>query len=172
MHVCIPRVQEPPYAPSLGLPQIIAKTPWDANVRVGQIKKYRLQKRGTIYVRMHVRAFLRRIPHKVIGLAVLYVAGIVFLMSTNPAHLPLPLIMVPFLWLFITLFATSWLLLGIAGPFKGRRQRLLVAGAVSTLPVLMLIFKSIHQLTARDVILAIALVGVATFYVSRADFIK
>lgn len=121
---------------------------------------------------MHVLRLIGHIPHKVIGLVLLYMTGIVFLMSTNPARLPLPLIMVPFLWLFVSIFATAWVLLGIVGPFKAKRPRLLVAGAGATLPVLMLVFKSIHQLTARDVVLAIALVGVATFYVSRADFIK
>lgn len=125
-----------------------------------------------MWVYMNPVQALRHIPHKLLGLVVLYLAGIVFLMSTNPTQLPLPLIMVPFLWLFVTLFATMWVLFGAVGPFRARRRRLVMAGSIATLPVLLLVFKSIHQLTARDVILAVALVGVATFYVSRADFIK
>ena len=113
----------------------------------------------------------KRVSHKVIGLAVLYAFGPVFLMSTNPSHLPLALIVVPFLWLFAALFATAWLMLGLIGPFKPRKRRFLVAGAGSSLPVMLLVFRSIHQLTLRDVLLTAALIAVATFYVSRADFI-
>ncbi len=110
--------------------------------------------------------------HKIVGLLLLYASGLLFLMSTDPAQLPLVLIVVPFLWLFATLFATLWLVLGLLPAFQPHKRRLITAGSGSALPVLLLVFRSMHQLTIRDILLSVVLIAVAAFYVSRADFIQ
>ena len=65
----------------------------------------------------------------------------------------------------------AWLLLqrrkGVS-----RRQAAMVAGVVASIPVLLTIFQSIHQLSIRDVFLSVGLVVLAAVYMLRADFIK
>lgn len=97
-------------------------------------------------------------------------SGPVFMATTNPGTLPLPLLVVPFVWLFVVLF----LLIAALAKRRGyaQRQVSLIAGICAALPVLLLIFQSIHQLTFRDIAIALALVLVAAFYIRRADFIR
>jgi phosphoglycerol transferase MdoB-like AlkP superfamily enzyme len=113
-------------------------------------------------------------PHKtrLAGLTILCVSGLVFFTLTNPARLPLVLLVLPFMWLFTVIFWSVWLLLGLSTVLSPTRRRVLIAGATAMLPSLLLVFQSIHQLTARDVLLTVAFIGLAVFYVSRADFIK
>ena len=108
----------------------------------------------------------------VTGLLLLYAAGILFFILTNPSHLPLVLLVLPFMWLFTVIFWSVWLLAGLSKTLNPVRRRILVAGATAMLPSLLLVFQSIHQLTGRDVLLTVAFIGLAVFYVSRADFIK
>lgn len=104
-------------------------------------------------------------------LFVLYIAGPLFILLTNPHNLPLPLIILPFLWLFTVLFVTSSLILKSR---KGitKRKIVIVAGVIASLPVLLAIFQSIHQLSIKDVLLSLGLVLLAAWYVLRADFIR
>lgn len=105
-------------------------------------------------------------------IAVLYMSGPLFLMFTDPKELPLPLLIVPFIWLFTVLFFTTlWLLEGRSEKLP-RKRAVIIASVVSTLPVLLLIFQSIHQLSIKDVLLTIGLITVASFYLQRADFIR
>lgn len=108
---------------------------------------------------------------KYVGLAVLCLFGPLFILLTNPNNLPLPLLVVPFLWLFVTLFVGIRLLVGRLQNVYGRKS-VLIAGFGATLPVLLIIFQSIHQLSIRDVLLSLGLVAVAAVYMLRADFIK
>lgn len=105
------------------------------------------------------------------GLTALYLSGPLFLISTNPDRLPLPLLVLPFLWLFACLFVGTWLILRRQ---KGvtKKQAVLVAGVIASIPVLLTIFQSIHQLSIRDVLLSVGLVVLAAIYMLRADFIK
>lgn len=117
---------------------------------------------------------MQLVTHKMstyIGLGLLLVSGPIFLMSTNPQNLPLPLLIVPFLWLFMSIF---WVTLYIVRKFTKRlskSRRVIVAGVFATFPVLLLVFQSIHQLTIRDVVISVAMVCIAAFYLDRADFI-
>lgn len=106
-----------------------------------------------------------------LGYSALYLSGPLFIALTNPDNLPLPLLVLPFLWLFVALFVA---IRQVLGRFKDirTRQATLVAGFGATLPVLLIIFQSIHQLSIRDILLSIGLVGVAALYMLRADFIK
>jgi hypothetical protein len=109
-----------------------------------------------------------------LGIALLYAALPLFILNTNPAQLPLPLLLIPFLLLFASLF-TALL-------FIGKKTRLLrgidhrkqyaIAGLLTALPLSLFVFQSLHQLTIRDVIIAISLVFATGFYISRADFLR
>lgn len=104
-------------------------------------------------------------------LLLLYISGPLFLLFTNPQNMPLPLLVLPFLWLFIALFTGSWWLLqrrqGIS-----RQQTILVSSLIAALPVLLAIFQSIHQLSIKDVLLSVGIVVLAALYMLRADFIR
>lgn len=109
---------------------------------------------------------------KIIALLALYAVGPIFMSVTNPQTVPLVLLIVPFLWAFLALFVTSWLVLGRVGILSHGRRRLLLSGIGATLPVLLLVLNSIHQLTMRDFLIVITILTIITIYLSRADFLK
>lgn len=104
-------------------------------------------------------------------IALLYVCGPLFFVTTNPHNLPLPLLVLPFLWLFTVLFVTTASLVKRRNTVS-RRQVVISAGVVASIPVLLAIFQSIHQLSIKDVFLSAGLVLLAAWYVLRADFIR
>lgn len=104
-------------------------------------------------------------------LTLLYIAGPLFIVLTNPRNLPLPLLVLPFLWLFTALFVTTSMLVKRRKDIS-KRQVVIIAGVVASIPVLLAIFQSIHQLSVKDVLLSSGLVLLAAWYVLRADFIR
>jgi hypothetical protein len=104
-------------------------------------------------------------------LAILYAAGPLFIILTNPRVLPLPLLVLPFLWLFTVLFVTTSILVRRRKNIS-KRQVVIIADVVASIPVLLAIFQSIHQLSIKDVLLSAGLVTLAAWYVLRADFIR
>lgn len=100
----------------------------------------------------------------------LYLSGPAFILLTKPQDLPLPILVFPFIWLFVVLFVSVWLLFRTRQ--LPRKQIVLVSGIVATTLVLLAVFQSIHQLTIRDVLLSLGLVSLAAVYMLRADFIK
>jgi hypothetical protein len=113
----------------------------------------------------------RRI-YKILLLVLFYIFGPLFLAYTNPQQLPLPLILVPFIWLFVAIF------IAVNGLIKWRfsdlvhKRRTVIAGVCAALPVLLVVFESIHQLTIKDILIVVALVAITSFYILRADFLK
>lgn len=102
----------------------------------------------------------------------LYAFGPAFLTLTNPESIPIALVTVPFIWAFVTIFVTVWLLLRRSKLLSKGRRRLLLAGVTAALPVLVMVLRSIRQLTVGDVLLVIALLILVSFYVSKAEFIR
>ena len=101
-------------------------------------------------------------------LILLFLIG--FMLITNPNRLPLLLLMVPFLVFFFFLFY----ILKSFGKNQSklrRRQRLIRAGVVASIPVLLLVLQTIHQLTIKDVLITLGLVLLATYYLNKADFL-
>lgn len=105
------------------------------------------------------------------GLIVLYLSGPLFFMATNPESLPLVMLVIPFVWLFVCLFVTTQLVLRNRKQ-ANKRQTVMVSGVVASIPVLLALFQSIHQLSIRDVLLSVGLVVLLAIYMLRADFIK
>lgn len=106
---------------------------------------------------------------KIILLSLLYLFGPVFFIVTEPNSLPLPVLVLPFVWLFTVLLVTLQLLLRRKGMAKKRRT--IFSLAVSVFVVLLAVFQSIHQLTISDVLLSVGLVVVLGVYLARADFL-
>ena len=52
-----------------------------------------------------------------------------------------------------------------------RRQRLIRAGVLAAIPVLLLVLQTIHQLTIKDVLITLGLVLLASYYLNKADFL-
>jgi hypothetical protein len=112
---------------------------------------------------------MRRFIKKVALLLAVYGILLIFLVTTNPQRLPLPLLILPFGLIFGSLFLPIWLFLySTSGPNKRRKKTILAVG-VATLPTLTLVLASIDQLTVRDVILLGALGLGILFYVSRIN---
>lgn len=95
---------------------------------------------------------------------------VVLLLTTNPYHLPIVLLVLPFLLIFfITYQAIS---LVFSRSFQGsdkKKQRLnasMFAGAIVTLALL----ESIRQLSWRDLIIITVLIIGLSFYIRRVDF--
>jgi len=105
-------------------------------------------------------------------LLALYATLLIVLFSTNPFNAPLLIVMVPFGLIFIALLATINTLLRQL-PMAQRwspKKRFFIAAGSAWLPVMLLILRSIDQLTARDgFILAIFIVALL-LYISRTNF--
>jgi hypothetical protein len=109
--------------------------------------------------------------HKLILLMLLVLAGPLFLSLTDPTRLPLPLIIVPFAWLFLVLYLSINFVIHWRWPDSSKKRSVIVAGVGAALPVLLLVFGSIHQLTIKDFLLALAIVTCVSVYMAKADFI-
>lgn len=93
------------------------------------------------------------------------------LFMTNPDTLPLPMLTVPFILLFFGFYLCLQLLLEHIAPNLGQRKRKGLSLAVAVLPVLLLVLKSIGQLTPRDFFITVGLFTFLLFYFRKADFL-
>ena len=109
-----------------------------------------------------------------LGIVSLYLALPLFIMNTNPERLPLPLLLVPFLLFFAGLFVAIYFLGSRVSLLKGleKRRQFAVSALLAAIPLLLLVFQSLHQLTIRDVLISLGLVIATAFYISRADFLR
>lgn len=111
---------------------------------------------------------------KILKLCALFFVGAmgpVFFMTTDPDKLPLFLLILPFAWIFFVIYMTTQLLV-TRSTKAGRKQARIIASLLSSLIVLLFVFQSIHQLSVKDVLISIAIIGIAAVYLLRADFIK
>lgn len=97
----------------------------------------------------------------------------VFLLTTSPKQLPLALLVVPFILLFICLLVIFLLVLRRVTfhthrPFA--RKQFAVAATLAFLPSLVVVLRSIDQLTIKDVLILSVLIGTVVFYVSKLNF--
>lgn len=144
------------YAPCLSLPRV-----WGAARRY--LNYWRTMKSFQLQTAIHKESAL--------GLALLTVSPL-FLLTTNPDQLALPLLLVPFLLVFLTLYVLVRVIFRVAGFYDSLSiyKRRILLGMAATLPVLLLLLQSLHQLTTRDIALVVALGIGLTFYLLRADF--
>lgn len=104
-------------------------------------------------------------------IAIAIVGLLVIFATSDPEHVPLPLLVVPFVLFGILVYQGSKL---FVGRYLSRRTRAakIVPYAMSVLVSLLLILASLHQLTWRDGILTLLFSSILLFYVWRADFLK
>lgn len=109
-----------------------------------------------------------------ISLPLLLTCLLLVLFGTNPNELPLPLLVLPFTLIFGSIFLSTLFI------FQKRSNSLrlfskksaTIALAVAGFPVLLLVFLSIHQLSIRDVMITLGLLGGILFYLSKTDVLN
>jgi hypothetical protein len=94
----------------------------------------------------------------------------VLLFLTDPQKVPVAILVAPFLLVGAALFVSSLLFMRRFFPDAGRRKQLTYAATFAGFPTFTLVLSSINQLTWRDGILVVVLVGCLIFYVSRLNF--
>jgi len=109
-----------------------------------------------------------KILHK-FRIGVLIVVIVFLLFATNPEQLPLPLLVLPFLLLFILLHTLIGLLLKKRNSGSLSKNRKIVLVTLSALPVLILILQSIGQLSIRDFLILAGLGVGIVFYFVKTD---
>lgn len=114
----------------------------------------------------------KKIP-KTALLIVLYLSLPIFLFSTNPQHLPIVFLIVPYLLLFLIIYVSIYYLLG--GYFRhnsseSKARQVIIAGIGSAVPVVLILLASIRQFTIWDIVLSIAIVLFISWYLLKANF--
>jgi FlaA1/EpsC-like NDP-sugar epimerase len=94
---------------------------------------------------------------------------VLLLLTTNPYHLPLVLLILPFVLIFAVIYEGMLAIgLSISGQSSKKRRQinaLILSGGIITLALL----QSIRQLSLRDLIIIILLIAGLAFYVRRID---
>lgn len=108
---------------------------------------------------------------RIFVLSLVYASGPLFFMLTDPEKIPLPLLILPFLWLFVVVFLSTKLILQRKTK-ASKKQIAIISVSLACLLVLLFVFQSIHQLTIRDLLISLAIIGTAGVYLLRADFIQ
>lgn len=105
-------------------------------------------------------------------LLILYGGFIVFLLTTNPASLPLPLLILPFAWLYLCVLVAAYYFLKTIKRIMGRKsagrsRTIIFASLIALVPASLLVLQSIDQLSTKDVLLMGVFVLLLSFYLSR-----
>lgn len=99
----------------------------------------------------------------------------VFLMSTNPESLPIGFVFLPVILLYICLFLGGKLLYEVLGSIRNKASRVkenAFAMTFALIPTVLLLLRSINQLTPKDLFLVSLLGIVLVFYISVLKFGK
>lgn len=108
---------------------------------------------------------LKSYKKQLILLGALYIIGLLGLLFTNPQNLPLPLLIAPFVYAFITLFLSVRLVVSV---FSGSKSLGASVGLiVSIFVVLCLILASIRQLSARDLLISLTITVILSWYLVK-----
>jgi hypothetical protein len=94
-------------------------------------------------------------------------AGIVFILMTDPYKLPLVLLLIPFALLAFGLYHSLAIILGKCG--LSRQKCRLLAIVITSLILLLALLQSIHQLSIKDFLIASALMLGIIFYLRRMN---
>jgi hypothetical protein len=98
--------------------------------------------------------------------AIAFIALAILLSSTNPNNVSSIGLLAPFVLLFVLL--TSLLIVCFERSDLGKRQRIRLSALCAGLPCMLLVLRSVDQLTARDVIILMGFFFLSGFYVSRS----
>lgn len=99
-----------------------------------------------------------------------YAILLLVLFTTDPFRSPLLVVIVPFGLIFLALFMTlNRVLSRLGGQRLSRQKRLFIAAGAAWLPVMLLILRSIDQLTVRDGFILAIFIGALLLYISRTN---
>lgn len=123
---------------------------------------------------MHTKLFKNRTTALLAIIVMDLAALLIFFVSTNPGHLPLPALLIPFALLYVLFFILGLVVLRSLSLFRTYKPRakVIIAAVISLLPFSLVVFQSLHQLQLQDIVIAFTLVGGIGFYVSRADYLR
>lgn len=99
-------------------------------------------------------------------LAALYILGIILLMFTKPDGLPLIGLLLPFVYLFVVVYLTVELFARRGFRINPRFSKT-IAIISSIFVSLLLVMRSITQLTLRDILLSVGIAGILTWYIVK-----
>ncbi len=98
----------------------------------------------------------------------LYGSFLIFLFTTDPTKMAVGWLILPFIWLFISLFLTFLYLIDWFSPtHKHDRRQTITAALLAAVPTVMLLLDSVDQLTIKDFLLIVGLGILAAFYISK-----
>jgi hypothetical protein len=103
--------------------------------------------------------------HRVLTIGFSLTAFIVLCTTTNPKTAPSFVLVLPFIFLFITMVASMRLILQRKGWVAARSWQ--VSFFVAGIPIGLLVLQSVGQLTMRDGLTILAFFGIGYFYVAR-----
>lgn len=109
----------------------------------------------------------KRLRHTIYRIVILYALLGVFLITTDPRHLPLILLIVPFVLMMSAFYLTISLLMQIFRPSMLRPKRVYFSIVSSGFLTFLLVLNSVNQLTWRDALLLVVLMLFLLFYGSR-----
>jgi hypothetical protein len=101
----------------------------------------------------------------VIGITLL---GCLLLFTTNPQKMPLPVLILPFILIFVLLWLPLRMVLRYFYPITSKRKLAIFAALLAVFPVVCLLLQSVGQFSSRDFITLAALFVVLWFYLNRA----
>jgi hypothetical protein len=130
---------------------------------------YRIRPKVFIMIfdnKKHVKYF------RILQLGIVYVSGLIFLLATNPKNLVLPLLLIPFVWFYLSLYMTFRLIVFSVGFGISSKRRIFISAVCSGLPTLIIILASLNQLAFKDLLFSCVLLCGASLYLFRADFIR
>lgn len=90
---------------------------------------------------------------------------LVLMVSTDPFQLPIPVLTLPFILISIGCFFSFRAFINSFHQTKQRSN--LISGLMTSILLLTLLLQSIRQLSFKDVVILLALLSSATFYVHR-----
>lgn len=108
---------------------------------------------------------MKKYKKQLITIAGLYIIGVLFLVFTNPQNLPLPLLILPFVYAFVTLFLSIRLIVQVFTDSKSLGNS--VGMTITIFVILTLVLASIRQLSARDLLISLAITVLLSWYLVK-----
>lgn len=108
---------------------------------------------------------------KLIRLGVLYASLPLFFLLTNPQEIPLPLLILPFVLLYLSLYFSVKLVLERFSRQQQFKLRSSIAATLAGLPVMLVVLQSTGQLSVSDLLIVLGLMVGTVFYFRKAGFL-
>lgn len=108
---------------------------------------------------------MKKHKRQLLVLVALYTFGLLFLLFTNPEKLPLLLLILPFVYAFITLFLTIRLIVQLFTDSRALGNG--VGLTITIFVILTLVLASIRQLSARDLLISLAITVILSWYLVK-----